>query len=116
MPWNAVRVTVQEDTVRQDQRVLAYLTPSMGAGGPQHTGTPAGRLGVVLTNRNPKEPFNVTLRLTNASSGSIPTLPFRGYRYGPNVTGIELGQQSVSSSGEFTVVLPPQSIEFWLCY
>eukprot|EP01047_Picozoa_sp_COSAG01_P026857 COSAG01_NODE_1746_length_9334_cov_42.941419_5_plen_588_part_00 len=118
MPWGATRVTVDEDEVRKDQRVLAFVTPAVGSGGPHHATTPAGRLGVVLTNRNAHSAFDCAVVVAGAAGRGGPGAAaqrFRGFRYGPNITGQALGE-SAPVDGALRLTLPPQVIEFWLAY
>jgi len=110
MPWDAKRIAVGEDVVRRDQRILAFRTPTRGAGGPHHSETPEGLLGVVLTNRDSSQNFTAEVSLQGAS-----VIAFRGHRFSASAVNIDLGSQS-ASKGTLTVKLPPLSIEFWVQY
>lgn len=90
MPWNSQRFTVDEDVVRDDQRILAYKSPK-------------GKLVVVLTNRS-SHPF--TFQVSTGTKAN-----FNGYRYTPQVRNMKLGRVA---SNRLNVTLPPWSIEFWV--
>ena len=91
MPWNSQRFIVEEDIVRDENRIMAYKTPK-------------GKLVIVLTNRSSSSPFTFNI---NAVSGKR----FKGYRYTPSVRNIKLGKLAAD---KLNVTLPPLSIEFWV--
>lgn len=90
MPWNSRRYVVEEDTVRHDNRIMAFKTPS-------------GHLVVVLTNRS-GNPF--TFHVTTGKNKR-----FRGYRYTASSRDTGLG---ILSGPDITPTLPDLSIEFWV--
>lgn len=92
MDWNSVRYAVEEDTVRYDQRIMAWKTPD-------------GKLVIALTNRSEEDSFQFNINTgLNAN--------FSGYRYTPQgVNEIELGTREGST---ISPTLPPLSIEFWV--
>lgn len=90
MPWNARRYSVQEDTTRQDNRILAYKTP-------------AGKMVFVLTNRS-GNPF--TFHIQQPSIHKM-----KGHRYTPSKRDIELG---VIAGNTIHPIVPNMSIEFWV--
>ena len=90
MPWNSRRYTVEEDEVRDDNRIMACKTP-------------AGKLLIVLTNRL-ATPFTFTI-----NTGISKT--FKGYRYTPSQRNGAAGSQKGET---ITPVLQPLSIEFWV--
>lgn len=104
MRWR--RVAVAEDKVRDQQRIMAFLTPTQGSGGPRHTATAAGRLGFVLVNLDPSFPFHATLR-------GLPTGEFNGHRYSADTVDVALGS-TAAVGGVVNVTVPPLSIEFWV--
>lgn len=92
MDWNSVRYTVNEDTVRYDQRIMAWKTPD-------------GKLVIALTNRSEEDSFQF-----NINTGLNAT--FNGYRYTPQgVDEISLGSRDGQT---ISPTLPPLSIEFWV--
>jgi O-glycosyl hydrolase len=91
MPWNSQRLHVEEDKVRQDNRILAYKTP-------------ANKLVFVVTNRT-GSPFTF-----NISSTSKKT--FRGYRYTAKIRNRAIGE---NKGGEMLAITVPHNvIEFWV--
>lgn len=92
MDWNSVRYTVNEDTVRYDQRIMAWKTPD-------------GKLVIALTNRSEEESFQFNI---NTGLGAT----FNGYRYTPQgADEISLGSRDGRT---ISPTLPPLSIEFWV--
>ena len=111
MPWNSIRLNVTEEMVYTEQRIMAFATPALGDGGPLHKTTPAGKVGLVLTNA---ASVSFTARVTLKSAADSKAVgPFRGHRYTIGEFGTALGQRSVDGAGVLTVVLPPFAIEFW---
>jgi hypothetical protein len=90
LPWDSVRLPVDEDQVRMDNRILAWKTP-------------AGKLGVAVTNRSGK-PFR--FRIATARAGT-----FAGYRFTPREANVELGR---SKGPELNPEVPDLAIEFWV--
>jgi hypothetical protein len=99
---------VTEDKVRDQQRIMAYLTPVQGSGGPRHTSTPAGRLGFVVINLDANFPFNATL--SGIPHGGA---RFTGHRYSAETVDLGLGS-TTAVNGTVSVRIPPISIEFWV--
>jgi len=94
LPWNARRYHVAEDSVRRDQRIMAFRTPK-------------GKLGLVLTNRSRKA---FTFRVATGIAAA-----WTGHRYTPTQRQVPAGrQQSKAGKKEIAATLPPLSIEFWL--
>ena len=89
MPWDSVRLEVDEAEQRKDNRILAWRSP-------------AGKLGLALSNRSGK-PFRFDVR-TGAKRG------LRGVRFTPSRTNIPLGQ---SGGNTLSTELPDSTIEFW---
>ena len=109
MPWNVRRVTVDEDEVRVQQRILAFITPPVGQGGPRHLETPSGCLGVVLVNLAQDSSFvaNISRSSSGGASGggctsTVNATPggvsdvFVGHRYNASVFDQQIG--SISSN------------------
>lgn len=90
MPWDSRRLEVEEDTVRMNNRIMAYRTP-------------AGKLAVAMTNRN-AAPF--TFQVETGAAGK-----FRGERYTPRECGVAAGEQAGPA---LKVTLPARSVEFWV--
>lgn len=91
MPWDSTRLTVDESTVQHDQRILVWRT--------KH-----GALGIALTNRG-AQPYVFHIRGTGA-------VHLAGYRY--TVTRLNQPLGVHDSAGSVSIVVPPQSIEFWI--
>ncbi|OXU15630.1 golvesin C-terminal-like domain-containing protein [Sedimentisphaera salicampi] len=94
MPWDSVIYNVDEDSVRMDNRILAWKTPD-------------GKLVLAVTNRSPDAPFvfNVDVGVNEV---------FKGYRYTSQTRNND-GDFIGSSSGEqISCEVPPFSIEFWV--
>lgn len=91
MPWNSVRYQVDEATVRNDNRIMAWKMPS-------------GQIVFALTNRSATTPFTFNIDVSG-------TRTFSGYRYTPTEADLGLG---VVRSTTINPTLPPQSIEFWV--
>ena len=90
LPWDSVRLPVDEDQVRMDNRILAWKTT-------------AGKLGLVVTNRS-KSPFSFHIDLGQAKA-------LRGSRYTPEQADVPLG----ATTGSILIaVLPPLAVEFWV--
>jgi O-glycosyl hydrolase len=90
MPWNSRRYAVEEDTIRRDNRILAFKTPS-------------GRLVIVLTNRSGR---SFTFHVNTPGK-----MRFRGYRYTASSRDFRLGSLS---GPEISPTLPDLSVEFWV--
>ncbi len=91
MPWNSVRYQVDEATVRNDNRIMAWKTPQ-------------GQVVFALTNRSSTTPFTFNIDVAG-------TRTFSGYRYTATEANLGLG---VVRSATINPTLPPQSIEFWV--
>lgn len=130
MPWDCVRVYVVEDTVRLDQRVLAFLSDSAS---PHRSARVSGRqslrsratvpigdsttLTFVLSNRNATEEFPCTVEI--AGAGTPVPLVFTGHLFSHNTTDASLGTVQAKynpATGLHTVAtsVPPLSIVFWV--
>ncbi len=90
LPWNSVRYQVEEEQVRGDNRILAWKTP-------------AGKIGLALTNRSGK-PFRFEVAL-----GAKKKL--RGWRYTASQAEISLAQ---SDAPTLVAAVPHLAIEFWI--
>ncbi|MFC8094572.1 hypothetical protein [Streptomyces sp. NPDC057301] len=91
MPWDSVRYAVDESARLQDQRIMAWKTPS-------------GKPVFALTNRSATESFTFTVDTQTAAS-------FEGRRYGPSTNNKGLG---LKTGSKLTITVPPLSIEFWI--
>ncbi|MHB2007901.1 MAG: hypothetical protein ACYCOX_07620 [Acidobacteriaceae bacterium] len=91
LPWDSTRLTVDEDAVRGDQRILAWRDRN-------------GRIGIALSNRGAR-PF--TFHLKNARP-----LTLHGHRY--TVTRLNQPLRIVTGTDDIAVTVPPQSFEFWM--
>ena len=88
LPWDSVRVEVEEPTVRGDQRIMAWLAPH-------------GRRTFVVTNRaNSAYTYTIT-----AGEGV-----FAGSRYTHNTNAASLGDKTGPT---LTLTVPAYSIGFW---
>jgi O-glycosyl hydrolase len=91
MPWNSVRYGVDEATVRNDNRIMAWKTPQ-------------GKFVIALTNRSSTNSFTFNIDVGGNRS-------FAGYRYTPSQANIALGARNGTA---IAPTLPPQSVEFWV--
>ena len=90
MPWDSVRLTVDEDTVRKDNRIMFWKTPK-------------GKYGMVVTNRS-GAPFTFDVALGQR-------LKMNGFRYTTKV----LDQRLPAQVGrELRLTVPDQTVEFWV--
>ncbi|MFF2390573.1 glycoside hydrolase family 30 beta sandwich domain-containing protein [Agromyces sp. NPDC058104] len=89
MPWDAVRIEVDEPTVRPDHRIMAWIAPG-------------GQRTFVLTNRTASA-YTFHLDVGDAAA-------YRGSRYGFDANAIDL---DIKSGPTFSVDIPAYSIEFW---
>lgn len=137
MPWDAVRVDVEEDTVRYDQRVLAYLYDPARArwlhppadvidANRRHASSretlldgaaaraAATHLGIVLTNAWFDHNFTATVQL----AGTASPLTFSGFAFGPTKRNVPLGNvtsaQGADGAFSFSTELEPLEIQFWV--
>ena len=90
LPWDSIRLTVDEDTVRKDDRIMAWKTPQ-------------GKLGLVITNRS-GAPFQFDIALTKKRQMS-------GSRYTVSNLDKALPKQS---GRNLHLTVPDQAIEFWV--
>ena len=90
MPWDSRRYEVQEDEIRNDNRILAFKTPD-------------GKLVIVVTNRS-GHPFSFKIETGSKNM-------FKGFRYTPGERNVPLG---VSNGQSLAPILPDLSIEFWI--
>lgn len=88
MPWDSVRVEVDEPSVNGDQRIMAWVAPD-------------GRRTFVITNRS-ATPFTFQVDAGTAT--------FTGSRYAHDTDAMALGEQSGPA---LTLAVPAYSIEFW---
>ncbi|MBU3005566.1 Calx-beta domain-containing protein [Paraglaciecola arctica] len=91
MPWNSVRFEVEEDTVRLDQRIMAWITPQ-------------GQKVFALTNRG-AEPFTFEIDISDTQG------QFSGHRYDVDVRDEYLG---TVNGNTVSITLPSMSIEYWV--
>lgn len=91
LPWDSTRLQVDEDVVRDDQRILVWTSPQ-------------GTLGIALSNRG-SEPFTFHLR-------GIRSRMMAGHRYTVKLLDEPLGRRPVGNDLSITVL--PQSFEFWI--
>ena len=90
MPENSVRYQVDESTVLQDNRIMAWKTPS-------------GKLVIALTSRNANNfTFNVNL-------GGSRTMA--GYEFNGTLNTVSLASQTGST---LSATLSPYTIQFWV--
>lgn len=92
MPWDSRRYQVDEPTVRNNQRILAF-----------RQGGDTGKLVVVMTNRD------ATTFTFNVDTGTVGN--FKGYRY--NLANWKLALATVAGPS-LSVSVPKNSIEFWV--
>jgi hypothetical protein len=85
-----VRYQVEEDQVRGGNRILAWKTP-------------AGKIGLALTNRS-GAPFRFNVALGTKKK-------LRGWRYTPSQSDIQLAQ---SHAPMLVATVPHHAIEFWI--
>jgi O-glycosyl hydrolase len=134
MPWDSVRVSVKEDEVRKDNRILAFLfEPAMARWTKPGLVQPppraptretlldasdaraaATKLGFVLTNRLNMTSFTFNLSF-NSSDSSLPS--FNGYLYSPTENDVPLGSVTAflnSSVPSLSITLGPSEIQFWV--
>lgn len=90
MEWDSKRIHVQEDSIRYDQRIMAWRKPD-------------GKHVFVMTNRS-SEKFNFVINLDKERS-------FVGHRYNRDFVDYQL--PAVSGQASYTISLEPYSIEFW---
>lgn len=91
MPWNSRRIHVEEDVIRNDNRIMAYRTSG-------------NKLVFVLTNRS-GNPFTFNV-------GGVSGRQFRGYRYTTTERNLPVGK--IKSGQSINITLPHNVIEFWL--
>ena len=89
LPWNSVRISVNEDSVRNDNRIMAWKTPS-------------GKLGIALTNRSGAA-FTFDIKLAKG-------IRMAGRRYTVSALDIAVPSQSGKT---LHINVPDQAIEFW---
>jgi O-glycosyl hydrolase len=89
MPWDSVRVEVDEPEVNDDRRIMAWVAPD-------------GRRTFVITNRA-ETPHTFTVE-----SGA--GVRFTGSRYAHNINNLSLG---VAAGQRLRIEVPSYSIEFW---
>ncbi|MPY89729.1 MAG: hypothetical protein GEU99_17630 [Luteitalea sp.] len=90
LPWDSVRLHVEEERVRQDNRILAWRTPT-------------GRVALALTNRS-GGPFRFHIDLGR-------DLNLSGFRYTPSEAHVALGMRSGAT---LAAEMPDLAIEFWV--
>ena len=95
MPWNSRRYYVDEDIVRKDQRILAYMTPE-------------GKIAYVVTNRSEKD-FTFNIKTSDNMSKS-----FKGYRYTPENAGKDFMGEEIGLYEGNEINLPSMSWDFWV--
>jgi hypothetical protein len=90
MPWDSVRLQVDEDQTRFDNRILAWRTPT-------------GKLGIAATNRS-GQPFRFRIDAGRATT-------FEGFRFTPREANLALGREKGPG---LNPVIPDIAIEFWI--
>jgi hypothetical protein len=110
IPWDSTRVSVQEDIIRHDQRVLAYRTPSDPAkGGPLHAfKTPTSSLAFAVVNKNPTETYLANFTFDDGAARTV-----YGHRFSAAANDTLLGTVTGTT---IAVSVPPLSSEFWLTW
>ncbi len=134
LPWNSVRVVVQEDVVRLDARILAYkFNPALARWRHSHddvqnawrsvrdaddaaTRAAATELGIVVSNSQATGMFNATVAI---GGSPFPSLQFDGYEYGPSSHGVPLGRATATADPgtgmlRLVVAVTPLSVQFWV--
>jgi hypothetical protein len=91
MPWNSVRIHVDEGLMSPDHRIMAWKSPS-------------GKLAIALTNRTTAA-RTFDIGLIGASR------QFTGYRYDAAAPNVKVGTYQGTS---LKVTVPSYSIEFWV--
>ena len=91
MPWNSVRVHVDEGVMSADRRIMAWRSP-------------AGKLAIVLTNRG-DAPYSFDIAITGASRG------FTGFRYDAMQANVLVG---TAAGTAMHLTVPRYAIEFWV--
>jgi O-glycosyl hydrolase len=90
LAWDSTRMTVDEEVVQHDQRILVWKTKG-------------GKLGVAVSNRG-KEAYTFLIRMPSRVS-------LQGHRYTVTSLNVPLGDRV---GAEVAIVVPPQSFEFWM--
>jgi hypothetical protein len=90
LPWDSVRLAVDEDDVRGDNRILAWRAPD-------------GHLGIAVTNRS-GAPFRFRIDAGKKAR-------FQGWRYTPSQPGVRL---AAVQGPEINIDVPDLAIEFWV--
>jgi O-glycosyl hydrolase len=91
LPWDSTRLTVDESTVRDDQRILVWRSKT-------------GALGIALSNRGPA-PYTFHI-------SGIPPASLTGHRYTLAALNVPLGHKRAKEELDITVA--PQSFDFWI--
>jgi hypothetical protein len=89
LPWDSVRLQVDEDQVRYDNRILAWRTP-------------AAKLGIAVTNRSGK---SFRFRIDAGRQNN-----FAGFRFTPREANVALGRLK---GPVLNPEVPDLAIEFW---
>jgi hypothetical protein len=91
MPWNSVRVHVDEGVMSPNHRIMAWRSPD-------------GKLVIALTNRTAvASTFDIGL--------PGPAREFTGYRYDASLANVVVG---TSQGSALQLTVPSYSIEFWV--
>jgi O-glycosyl hydrolase len=90
LPWDSVRLAVDESTVQHDQRVLVWKSKE-------------GRLGIAVSNRGPR-PY--TFHVSGVGKRTLV-----GHRYTVKKLNAPLGKKT---GDEIAITVEPQSYEFWI--
>lgn len=91
MPWDSVRLTVEEPVVLMNNRIMAWKTPD-------------GKRVFAVTNRNTDSDFEYQIDTVREGT-------FKGYLYTPYERDTEIGELTGS---ELTITVAPQTIQFWV--
>merc|ERR1712166_1114076 len=112
VPWNSIRLNVQEDNMRMQQRVVAFETPAAGLGGPLHQHTKAGKVIVVLTNEH-DGPFTTTVATADSTPRTWIGYSFQGSS-NSSTFNISLGKQTTAGLKQgFATQLAPYTVQWW---
>lgn len=114
VPWNSIRLDVQEDVTRMEQRVVAFQTPEVGQGGPLHMHTAAGKLIVVLTNEA-ADAFATAVGTTDGNRRMWAGYSFQGAA-NSSTFNVTLGTKTTSGKSQgqtFETKVDPHTVQWW---
>lgn len=96
LPWDSVRVEVDEPSINSEQRIMAWISPS-------------GQRTFVVTNRA-ATPFQYQVEVGTSRADSTQPATFTGSRYAHDTNDLALGTKQGTT---LTIDVPAYSIEFW---